>query len=188
MEEQAIYNGRRIEKNSYYPVPAGNPAKTKESIRKYFSRRTEFKFEGFHQIQQGSYKSDGSIASKGEYKIDSRGNRTEVVGHSANGGVFVRAARITFRFDEKGNVIEKVFYNKDDSVKQRFVDGFDKNGFRNSRIIYDSQGRIKDKHSWLYDYDAYGNWRSIKSEYLSASKRDKSGDPFVARLRTITYY
>jgi hypothetical protein len=181
--------GNNVEDRSYYPVPIINGDKqTNESLEKYLYRFTKYKYDGKNLIQTTHYNKDGSITNKGIFTYEN-GNRKEAISYSLDSnGQLTRSGRISFSYDKQGNVIEKKFYNKDDSIQTRYVDGYDEQGFRISRIIFDFNGKITSKGSLTYQFDSHGNWLSYTSDDINSSKKINAGEPFPAELRTITYY
>lgn len=182
-------DGNKVEERSYYPVPITNDSKqTDKYYEKYLNRFTRYKYDGNNLIQTTYYNKTGSITNK-VLVIYENGNIKETIAYSADAdGNLIDRYRTFFRYDEKGNMIEKIVFNKDDSIKNRYVDGFDEQGYRISRIIYDSNEKITSKSSLTYVYDSHGNWLSYTSDDLNSSERINNGEPFPAELRTITYY
>ncbi|MBA3785415.1 MAG: hypothetical protein H0X15_07735 [Acidobacteria bacterium] len=181
--------GNKVEERSYYPVSIIKDSnQTDTSIEKYLDRFTKYKYDGKNLIQTTNYSKDGSISYK-EISTYENGNLKENIGYSADAkGELVRSNRNTFRYDNKGNIIEKIIYNKDDSIQSKTVYGFDEQGYKISEIIYDSNGMIKNQSALKYEYDSQGNWLSYTSDDLKFSERINAGEPFPLELRTITYY
>lgn len=182
-------NNIKIEERTYYPVPIINDKKpTDEFIEKYLYRFTKYKYNGKNLIQTTHYNKDGSISYKGTFTYEN-GNRKEAVSYSIDAsGQLIRSNRISFSYDKQENVIEKIIYNKDDSIQTRYVDGYDEQGYRISRSIFDSNGKITSKSSLTYQFDSNGNWLSYTSDDIKSSERINAGGPFATELRTITYY
>lgn len=181
--------GRKIEERHYYPVPINSDGKqTDSSIEKYLNRFIKYKYDGNNVIETTDYNKEGSIIGRVLSNYEN-GNKTEIIVYSTDASAnLVRTYRTSFKYDNKGNAIEKIIYNQDDSIKNRYFDAYDERGFRISRIVYDSNGRIVSKGSLTYQLDSHGNWLSYKSDNIKSSERINSGEPFSAELRTITYY
>ncbi|MCA1623519.1 MAG: hypothetical protein LC778_06885, partial [Acidobacteria bacterium] len=173
----------------YYPVPIINDSKqTNESIEKYLSRFTKYKYDGKNLIQTTEFNKEGSITYKGIFTYEN-GNRKEAISYLLGAsGQLIRSSRTSFNYDKQGNMIEKIIYNQDDSIQTRYVDGYDERGYRSSRITYDSNGKITSKGSLTYQFDSQGNWLSYTSDDINSSERINAGESFPAELRTITYY
>lgn len=194
-EEQSILilvydsKGNKVEERAYYPVPIfSDIQQTNESIEKYLDRFTKYKYDGNNLIQTTNYNKEGLITHKGFISYEN-GNQKEVIAYSADAeGNLTDRYRTSFKYDGKGNMIEKFIYNKDDSIQNRYVDGFDEQGYRISRIIYDSNGKITSKGSIKYEFDSHGNWLSYTTDDINFSERINAGEPFPAELRTVTYY
>lgn len=181
--------GNKVEERNYYPVPIINDGKQiNESFEKYLYRSTKYKYDGKNLIQTTHYSKDGSISYQGIFTYEN-GNQKEAISYSPNAnGQLIRSSRISFNYDKRGNLIEKIIYNQDESIQTRYVDGYDEQGYRISRIIFDSNGKITSKGSLTYQFDSYGNWLSYTSDDINSSERINAGEPFATQLRTITYY
>ena len=181
--------GNKVEERTYYLVPLiKDDNQTNESIKKYLYRFTKYKYDRKNLIQTTHYNKDGSISSRGIFTYEN-GNRKEAINYSSDAkGELVRSERMSFKYDKQGNMIEKIIYNQDDSIKTRYVDGYDEQGYRISRIIFDSNGKITSKGFLTYQFDSHGNWLSYTSDDINSSERINAGEPFAAKLRTITYY
>ncbi len=179
----------KVEERSYYPVPITDDSKeTEKYYEKYLYRFIKYKYDKKNIIQIIDYDKEGSITYKGIFTYEN-GNQKEIIAYLADSkGNLVRANKVSLKYDEKGNIIEKVIFNNDDSIKNRYVDGFDKLGYRISRTIYDSNGNITNKNSLTYKFDSHGNWLSYTSDDTISSERINAGEPFAGELRTITYY
>jgi hypothetical protein len=194
-EEQSIlilvYDSKsnKVEERTYYPVPIISDSKqTDEFIEKYLYRFTKYKYDGKNLIQTTFYNKEGLITNKVLFTYEN-GNKKEVIAYSADAkGNLTDKYRTSFNYDGKGNMIEKIVYNKDDSIQNRYVNGFDEQGYRISGIIYDSTGKITSKGSIKYEFDSHGNWLSYTSDDIKSSERINAGEPFAGELRTITYY
>ncbi len=181
--------GNKIEEKSYYPVPIISDIKQPdESIEKYLNRVTKYKYDEGNLIQATYYNKEGSITNK-ILSTYENGNRKEVIAYSADAkGNLVDRHQTSFKYDEKRNLIEKIIYNKDNSIQERHINGFDEQGYRISQIIYDSNGKIKSNNSLRYEFDSHGNWLSYTSDDIDSSEKINAGEPFAGELRTITYF
>ncbi len=175
--------GNKIEERQYYPVPVSDgKKKIKVYDEKYLTRFIRYKYDGKNLIQITNYNKEGLIIYKGISTYEN-GNKKEVISYSANAdGELVRSNRASLVYDKKGNLIEKVIYNKDDSIKSRYINGFDDEGNMISQIIYDSNGKTKGKISVTFEFDSHGNWLSYTTD------DSHSGEPYPMEIRTITYY
>lgn len=181
--------GNKVEERSYYPVPITNDSKETQKIdEKYLNRFTKYKYDGKNIIQTTNYDKEGSTTYKGIATYEN-GNQKEISAYLADvKGNLIRSKKVSFKYDEKGNIIEKFIFNNDNSIINKYVDGFDELGYRISRTIYDSNGNITSSNSLTYEYDSHGNWLSYTSDDTRLSERRNSGEPFAGELRTITYY
>lgn len=181
--------GNKVEERSYYPVPITNDSKKTQKIdEKYLYGFSRYKYAGKNIIQTTNYNKEGSITYKGIATYEN-GNQKEIIAYLADAkGNLIRSKKVSFEYDEKENIIEKFILNNDNSIINKYVDGFDELGYRISRTIYDSNGNITNRNSLTYEYDSQGNWLSYTSDDTRFSERRNSGEPFAGELRTIMYY
>ena len=85
--------------------------------------------ENGHLIERRTYILDGNMFFKATYDYDKSGNKIEEVDSNQEGNN--KKVRITFKYDDKGNVIANNYIKDNDS--------------------------ISNKNSWVYKYDANGN-------------------------------
>ncbi len=175
--------GNKIKERGYYPVPSNVEIENiSEFNSKYFHTLIKYKYHNNSLIETTHYDKENLVRNKIINKYEN-GNKKEVVSYSLNkNNELVRFGRITYTYDQKGNVIKKTVYKADDSIKTRHIKGYDNRGFVTSHRIYTSNGKLKMKRDLKYNYDSQGNWLS----YTFSKK--PSNKSFQVELRTITYY
>jgi hypothetical protein len=86
----------------------------------------------------------------------------------------------TYKYDDKGNEIEKNFYNSSGSLGNKSTYKYDDKGNLIEENSYYSDGSLESKETYMYEFDKMGNW--IKRVSF---KEDK---PDVITERVIEYY
>ncbi len=70
--------------------------------------------------------------------------------------------KIIYKFDHKGNEIERISYTRDDQLDARYLSVYDQDNNLTEKKIFDSEGSLI--HNSLWEYDSKGNktgWTSI---------------------------
>ena len=88
--------------------------------------------------------------------------------------------KFTYKYDEKGNMIEVNYYNADESLGDKYTYKYDEKGNKIESIRYNADGSLRFKHTSNYEFDAMGNW--IKKTSIP------DGKPNLLTERVIEYY
>jgi len=86
----------------------------------------------------------------------------------------------TYKYDEKGNMIEENKYNADGSLKSKDTYKYDEKGNRIEVICNNADGILYYKFTFKYEFDATDNW--IKKTFTA------DGKPKDLTERVIEYY
>ncbi len=139
-------------------------------------------------IESVSYNAGGSVIHKVRSDYDDKGNQIEVIAYSSNAtGEVVRTSRNTFRYDKRGNMVERTVYDNNDAVQSRTSHEYSESGNLISSITYNAQGKILSKTSVSLEFDSHGNW----VKYIFNWDRNTGvgqAEPYWMESRTITYY
>ncbi|HXR98990.1 MAG TPA: hypothetical protein VN724_00420 [Pyrinomonadaceae bacterium] len=127
-------------------------------------------------------KFDPRYANKYTFLYDDQKRLIEKTWFMSNGET---TARDVYKYS--GNQLETLFYSGDGSLNRRFFATVDDKGNKIEET-QTSDGPVKDKYSYAYEFDAKGNWtKRVTSKWVT--KDGKSS--FVAEYilyRTLTYY
>ena len=94
----------------------------------------------------------GDIKDSKKYYFNKAGDVIERVWYNSNGSL--RYKHI-YKYDASGNVIEGVVYNSDGSLDSKLIYKYDASGNKIEYAVYNSDGSLDSKH--IYKYDASGN-------------------------------
>ncbi len=139
-------------------------------------------------IQSLSYNKAGSITNKRILTYEN-GNIKEAAGYALDANnELIRVNRNSYRYDATGNMIERIIYNKDDSIQTKYIYGYDEKGNIISIIVYGSDEKLLGKVSITLEFDSQGNWIKHIYNYSNGAEGINSRESHSIESRTITYY
>jgi len=153
---------------SYYAL---NGNLTAKSIYKYDSKGNKIELISFnsegdikgkikylyddnsHIIEEVRYDLNGIIDFKFSYLYDNMGNKIEVneTSNSFFGGYYETKCSIEYKFDRKGNIIEKIEFNSDGSFRNKCTYIYDEKGKMIQKIRKRTNETDYDKYLFIYD-------------------------------------
>ena len=136
-------------------------------------------------VEQRTYKAEykfgeiqnGSLYYKYTFKYDEKGNEIERNRYNSDGSL---RSKYTFKYDEKGNKIEYNSYNSDGSLLSKYTYKYDEKGNEIEYNSYNSDGSIDEETTYKYEFDKFDNW--IKKVSL------EKDNPLTVIERLIEYY
>lgn len=129
-------------------------------------------------------KYDPRYSHKFKFKYDDRGRLVETVWNGNDGKLWLR-----YVYNYKGNQKEELVYSADGSLNQKYLYTLDDKGNETDEVNYNiKDDSIRSKYSYVYEFDAKGNW--IKRTTSEWAKKDgkESLEPAWITYRTLTYY
>ena len=179
-------------------------------------------------IEEDSYNPDGSSGFTNTYKYDRRGNITSIKLYDTYGSLFVRTAsdydnnnneteeinytqilendrhkdivlnKTTWRYDDKGNMIEERYYERDTTMTRHTFYKYDENGNKVEQSKWESGITLKTTYKYNSDgnpieetqYDA-GNYIALKIITTYDDKGNETQERFYDRdnnLQTQTIF
>ena len=118
------------------------------------------------------------------FKYDSNGDRTEETLFGPDGKV---ASRTAFKYDPERKTVEITEYHQNDAIKSRCVETLGEKRERVSRVCYDASSAPTTRQTWIYDFDAHGNWTRSLSTVRGSGITPETESKLVV-YRTITYF
>ena len=111
-------------------------------------------------VEQRTYKAEykfgeiqnGSLYYKYTFKYDEKGNEIERNSYISDGSLYYK---YTYKYDEKGNEIEENIYSSDGSLSIKYISKYDEKGNKIEYNSYNSDGSLLSKYT--YKYDEKGN-------------------------------
>ncbi len=101
-------------------------------------------------LKKVSYNENGDTSQVIEYEYDEYGNVTAIK-YYTDGGQRIRTESYKYKYNNKGDVIERVLDPSDDgSFDSKDILLYDA-GNKVERIVYDSTGSVRNKLSYLYN-------------------------------------
>lgn len=133
---------------------------------------------------QATPKYDPRYSYKFKYKYDEKGNLIEKVWYGNDGKLWLR-----YTYKYKGNQKEEMVYAEDSSLNQKYLYTLDDKGNEIEEIVYEVRDNsIRDKYSYSYEFDAKGNWiKQTTSKWVTKDGKSRF-EPYSVTYRTITYY
>lgn len=129
-------------------------------------------------------KYDSRYSYKFTYKYDGKGNLIEEVWYGNDGKLWLR-----YVYNFKGNQKERLVYSADGSLNQRSLHTLDAKGNEVEEIIYEPRDNsIRSKYSYVYEFDAKGNWTKRTASKRATKDGSALFEPYSVTYRTITYY
>jgi hypothetical protein len=122
-----------------------------------------------NNIEEVRYNPDGSIEFKFLFSYDNDGNKTgvnEICKSSYDDSYFEIKCSVDYKFDNQGNVIEKIEYSSDGSLDNKCSYIYDDNDNMIQKIRQSSNETDHDKYKFSYDE---------KGNIVEESKYDKLG-------------
>lgn len=166
-------DGSVLQKTSYVYNDSGNPSQTTTtSSVANVSQKMIYNYDGDLLVESISYKPDGSMNMRMEYKYNQNKQLTEMTTYSPGGQVNIKVVN---HYDADGNIVEAIGYDALgneitkttygysatglDMVKtginaapvQRTKKSFNRNGQLTEEIQYDSKGNEISKTQQTYD-------------------------------------
>ncbi|HET6976950.1 MAG TPA: hypothetical protein VFI24_11540 [Pyrinomonadaceae bacterium] len=156
-----VSSDKSIERN-YNPPPivsrAAPGAVEKKSDSRYSNKFTYRYDEQKRLIEKTVFFNNGDTAYRSVYKYSA--NQSEYLSYSREGAL---NQRFLYTLDDKGNEVEKTEFKASD-------------------------GSVREKYSYAYEFDAQGNWiKRVVSKWVTKDGKSYFA-PQYAEYRTITYY
>ena len=144
----------------------------------------EFVFDSYgNRTGEIHYSSDDQVTARDFYRYDERGNELEKSCYTAEGKLKERTNQVY----DKDTRIEKTVYSGDGVLKARWLYKVDERGNVIEETLFDSGG-LKERRTFAYEFDPVGNWTK-RTSYLELSKDgQRTLEPEIVTRRTITYY
>ena len=115
------------------------------------------------------------------YKYDDKDNLIEVNWFNPDGSL---NSKYTYKYDDKGNKIEQNSFKPNISLSFKLTYKYDDKGNEIEINSFNSDGNLDDKYTYKYTYDQQGNWIQ-KISYVVENGVEK---PSQIVERTIEYY
>jgi YD repeat-containing protein len=152
------------------------------------ARRVRFDLQG-NLVEETGYWLSGAPIWKRQYRYDDSGNEVERAqydyGRDPNG---VLTMKRTLRYDHYGRLIEMTNYDPNDLPEARTSFSYDEQGNRVAEVTYDRDGEITSSISYRYHYDGHANWvrQEGHEDFYQAGERQYGLS--WAWVRDISYY
>lgn len=132
-----------------------------------------------NRIEQQDVRPMGNIIFnyKYYYKYDEKGQQVERIAYRGNGSFLFK---YTFKFDDNGNRTEWVQQRSDSAVIGRVVYKYNEKNNLIEQTEYDGNGGVKAIYTFTYDLDKKGNW--------IRQKKMQDGKLVAVKEREIEYY
>ena len=129
-------------------------------------------------------KYDPRYAYKFDFKYDDKKRLIEKTWIGNDGKLWMR-----YVYKYSGNQIEEFVYSADGSLNQHYLSVLDEQRNEIEKTIFEvSDGKIRSKNSYAYEFDAKGNWtKQTSSKWVTKDGRSFY-EPASVYYRTITYY
>lgn len=125
---------------------------------------------------------DPRYQSRFEFKYDEKKRLTEKTDFFSNGDIFER-----YVYKYEGNQKEELVYSENGSLVRRSLHILDDKGNAIESTGFDSDGSVRSKSSYTYEFDSNSNWTKKTTTWNVVSDRLRRLQP-IGHLRTITYY
>ena len=167
-------NGRKIKEDIYNGEVLKYKILSEYDEKKRLLQRETFEFNAISNVRTSHAPEAGKVV----YIYNDEDKTKEEIEFNANG---IAEKKTVYKYDEKENNIEAVFYKYDNSYSD-VTEGKNKTVAeqRKNRELF--QGKI----IYLFEYDTQGNW----TKKIRLSQTQESGEPKLldAEERHITYY
>jgi hypothetical protein len=111
------------------------------------------------------------------YKYDEKGQQIERVAYRGNGTFLFK---YTFKYDDNGNKTEWIQIASDSSVVGKVIYKYNEKNSLAEEIHYGKEGNITETYTYKYDFDRKGNW--------TRQKKMQDGKLVEIKERDIEYY
>jgi hypothetical protein len=129
-----------------------------------------------------AYDYRGLFSGRSTFKYDANGNRIESAYYGPQGLMWVH------QYDVKGREIEQARYNGEDSLEFRKVFIRNEKGNIIEKLTYDRNGSLKDRELSTYEYDDIGNWVKSLDWVCNVANEKLPCKPTRIDRRIITYH
>lgn len=116
-------------------------------------RRVTYQYENGYLIEEINFEPNGSLSYRISYKYDNTGNILEETFYNSASNVWAR--RETYKYDNKNNKIEWIDYLSDGTISLRSTHKYNEGGNEIEQNRYSSDGSLLDK--WIFKHDEKGN-------------------------------
>lgn len=129
-------------------------------------------------------KYDPRYSYKFAFRYDEKKRLTEETRIGNDGKLWLR-----YVYKYSGNQREELVYSADGALNQRYLSTLDDKGNQVEETIYEAgAGSIRSKHSYVYEFDAQGNWtKRTGSKWVTKDGRSYY-EPEAIYYQTTTYY
>jgi hypothetical protein len=129
-------------------------------------------------------KYDPRYSYKFKYKYDDQRRLIEKVWYGDDGKLWLR-----YVYKYKGKQIEQLVYTADGSLNRKNVSTLDEKGNEIEKVYYDRiDDSISEKYSYSHEFDARGNWvKRTASKWMTKDGKSQF-EPYSMTYRSITYY
>jgi hypothetical protein len=129
-------------------------------------------------------KYDPRYSYKFRYRYDDKGRLIEKDWYDSSGRLWMR---YVYKFE--GDKRDELVYSEDGSLNQRYVSTLDGKGDEVEEIDYDvKDGSVRERYSYGYEFDKKGNWIKRTTSKWVTKEGKSSFEPSYVTYRTITYY
>lgn len=129
-------------------------------------------------------KYDPRYSYKFKFKYDEKGNLTEKVFYGNNGKLWLR-----YVYSYKGQQREELVYDEKGSLNQKYLYTLDDKGNEIEETIFDvKDNSVERKYTYTYEFDSEGNWIKRVTKKLFTKEGKSSFEPYSVTYRTIAYY
>lgn len=129
-------------------------------------------------------KRDPRYSGKFKYKYDDTGNLREKEMYGNDGKLWLR---YVYTLREKQR--EELAYSSDGSLNQKQVSALDEKGNVIEEVYFNAKdGSVRNRYSYQYQFDSKGNWTKRTTAKLVTKDGKSAFEPAWVTYRTITYY
>lgn len=131
----------------------------------------------------GTSKRDPRYQLRFTFKYDDKKRLTEFTRFRNNGDVILR---YVYKYD--GKQMEESVYLMDGKLTRTNTSILDDKGNEVEEILYERSGAVRMKQSFVYEFDAKGNWTRRTASKVVTIDGHEELQPQTVYYRTITYY
>ena len=128
-------------------------------------------------------KRDDRYSARYKYKYDNKGRLIDEIFYHNNGLPGMR-----YVYNYKDNQREELVYHSNGSLNQKYLSVLDEKGNEIERTDFNKDGSIREKYSYKYELDTSGNWIKKTAMKWTIKDGDSRLDPTYVDYRKITYY
>lgn len=132
-----------------------------------------------NKIEQEDVRPMGNILFnyKYQYKYDEKGQQIERVAYRGNGSLLFK---YVFKYDDNGNRTEWIQTNSDNNIIGKVIYKYNEKNNLTEQTEYSGDANVKAKFTYSYEFDKKGNW--------IRQKKMQDGKVVEVKERDIKYY